>query len=221
MRFNSGWTWYCEHHNSFGTSDSQEEIQHLANAHVNFHIKSGDPCQMFFKNQDDPPKSFELKSNLNKPAPKKSTYMERVKENFARAWQKWDEEEDKKLTERFDSRKNLHELSQLHQRAEGGIVARLKKLNLLSEDIDTVEAARLMANKHELLIKRKTFGGSLRAGSSVFPTERLERVKNSFAEFGMVNPPPIPPPELRHTSLFTCTVCKQPVVGNSCLCRGD
>jgi hypothetical protein len=50
---------------------------------------------------------------------------------------------------------------------------------------------------------------------------RIDRGKESLAEFGMVNPPPVPHPDLKHTSLFTCSLCNQPVVGNSCLCRGQ
>lgn len=221
MKFMSGWTWYCEYHNSFGIGDTQSEIQHMANAHVNFHIKSGNPCQMFFKNQEDPSNSFQLQSDSIEQSPKQSTYMARVKENFSRAWQKWDESEERMLIERFDSRKNLQELSQLHQRAEGGIVSRLKKLKLLAEDLDVNEASRLMANRHELLIKRKTFGGHLYTANTDLSGKRFDRGKESLAEFGTVNPPPIPPVDLKHTSLFACTVCKNPVVGNSCLCRGD
>lgn len=221
MRFKSGWTWYCGHHDSFGTGYSELEIQHMANAHISFYLKSENPCQMYFKNQENPPSSQSpntpTKPKPNKPQP--STYMSKVKENFARAWQRWDSSEDLQLVENFNSRKNLDELTSLHQRAAGGIVARLKKLQLLDEELDIQGASELLANNHAKLIKLKTFGGKLRVREPGISQPRVDRGKDSFTEFGMINPPPVPHPDLRHTSLFTCSFCNQAVVGNSCLCR--
>lgn len=223
MKFMSGWTWYCESHDSFGTGDTEKEVRHIAHAHINFYPKSEVQCRIFFKNQGDPP-SGQLSGPPVSPkpmAPRASTYMERVKENFARAWQRWDENEDLQLRENFDSRRDLKQLTILHQRAEGGIVARLKKLKLLEDDVEVEQAAGLLANKHEKLIKRKTYAGRLKVVESHSTSPRVERGKDSFAEYGMVNPPPVPPPDMRHTSMFTCSICNQPVVGNSCHCRGD
>jgi len=203
MKFMSGWTWYCEHHDSFGMSDTELEVQHLANAHMNFYLKSGNPCQLYLK------------------TPKPSNYMARVKENFARAWQRWDESEDLRLRENFDARKDLKELTLIHQRAEGGIVARLKKFELLDAEIEIQQASDLLANKHEKLIKRKTYAGKLKVVQSNSTAPRVDRGKDSFTEYGMVNPPPAPLPDLRHTSMFTCSICNQPVIGNSCHCRGN
>lgn len=221
MRFMSGWTWYCEHHDSFGIGDTELEVQHLANAHIKFAMKSGDPCRMYLKNQGKPTQSRSLSSEMTASAPKPTTYMSRVKENFARAWQKWDEREDLQLRENFDARKDLKELTTLHQRAEGGIVARLKKLELLAQDVEIHEAAKLLANQHEKLIKRKTYSGKLQVSNPEIAPPRTERGKDSFAEYGMINPPPAPLPDLRHTSMFTCSICNQPVIGNSCYCRGN
>jgi len=217
----SGWTWYCEHHDSFGVGETELEVQHLAKAHMKYFIKSGNPCRMYFKNQGDPPSGQPPKTPVNpKPnAPKPSTYMARVKESFARAWQRWDESEDEKLKEGFNARKDLRELTSLHQRAEGGIVARLKKLGLLDEDIDVPRATEMLARRHEKLIKLKTFKGNLKVTKPTESQPRVDRGKDSFAEYGMINPPPVPHPDLRHTSLFTCSFCNQAVVGNSCLCR--
>jgi hypothetical protein len=44
MKFMSGWTWYCEYHDSFGIGDTELEVQHMANAHTSFYLKSGNPC---------------------------------------------------------------------------------------------------------------------------------------------------------------------------------
>jgi hypothetical protein len=176
---------------------------------------------MYLKNQGKPTQSRSLSSGKIAPTPKPSTYMARVKENFARAWQKWDEKEDLQLRENFDARKDLMELTTLHQRAEGGIVARLKKLELLAQEVEIPEASKLLANQHEKLIKRKTYSGKLQVKNPEIAPPRLERGKDSFAEYGMINPPPAPLPDLRHTSLFTCSICQQPVIGNSCHCRGN
>jgi len=221
MKFMSGWTWYCEHHDSFGLGDTEIEVQHMANAHMNFYLKSGNPCQLYLKNQGEPSQALPPAPPMIENVPKPSTYMARVKENFARAWQRWDQDEDLQLRDNFDARKDLQELTVLHQRAEGGIVARLKKLELLDLDIDVHQASSLLANKHEKLVKRKTYAGKLKVIEQTKTTPRVDRGKDSFAEYGMVNPPPAPLPDLRHTSMFTCSICNQPVIGNSCHCRGN
>lgn len=221
MKFISGWTWYCEYHDSFGSGDTESEVQHMANAHMDFYLKSENPCQLHLKNQGEPSQKLPPESPVINETPKPANYMTRVKENFTRAWQRWNESEDLQLRENFNARKDLTELTVLHQRAEGGIVARLKKLGLLEADIEVQQAFGLMANKHEKLIKRKTYMSQLKVVEPKSSTLRVERGNDSFAEYGMVNPPPAPLPDLRHTSMFTCSICKQPVIGNSCHCRGN
>lgn len=221
MKFMSGWTLYCEYHDSFGMGDTEIEVQHMANAHMNFYLKSGNPCQLYVKNQGEPSQTLPPSPPIIKETPKPSNYMARVKENFERAWQRWDNNEDLQLRENFDARKDLKELTVLHQRAEGGIVARLKKLELLESDIEVQQAFGLLANKHEKLIKRKTYAGKLKVVEANPTAPRVDRGKDSFTEYGMVNPPPAPLPDLRHTSMFTCSICNQPVIGNSCHCRGN
>jgi hypothetical protein len=201
--------------------DSELEVQHMANAHMHFYMKSGNPCQLYLKNQGEPSRTLPASSPVVTEPLKPSNYMAKVKENFARAWQRWDESEDLQLRENFDARKDLTELTSLHQRAEGGIVSRLQKLDLLEAEIDLKQAASLLANKHEKLIKRKTYVGNLKVINPNATSPRVERGKDSFAEFGMINPPPTPLPDLRHTSMFTCSICNEPVIGNSCHCRGN
>lgn len=201
--------------------DTEPEVQRMANAHMNFYLKSGNPCQMYFKNQGEPSRTLPPNPPIIKDVPKPLSYMSKVKENFARAWQRWDESEDVQLRENFDARRDLEELTVLHQRAEGGIVARLKKLELLESDVEVQQATVLLANKHEKLIKRKTYAGKLKVVEANSTTPRMDRGKDSFAEYGMVNPPPTPLPDLRHTSMFTCSICNQAVIGNSCDCRGN
>ena len=201
--------------------DSELEVQHMANAHMHFYMKSGNPCQLYLKNQGEPSRTLPASSPVVTEPLKPSNYMAKVKENFARAWQRWYESEDLQLRENFDARKDLTELTFLHQRAEGGIVSRLQKLDLLEAEIDLKQAASLLANKHEKLIKRKTYVGNLKVINPNATSPRVERGKDSFAEFGMINPPPTPLPDLRHTSMFTCSICNEPVIGNSCHCRGN
>jgi hypothetical protein len=201
--------------------DSELEVQHMANAHMHFYLKSGNPCQLYLKNQGEPSRTLPASSPVVTEPLKPSNYMAKVKENFARAWQRWDENEDLQLRENFDARKDLTELTFLHQRAEGGIVARLQKLELLEAEIELKQASILLANKHEKLIKRKTYVGNLKVINPNATSPRVERGKDSFAEFGMINPPPVPLPDLRHTSMFTCSICNEPVIGNSCHCRGN
>ena len=222
MKFMSGWTWYCEYHDSFGIGDTEQEVQYTANAHMRFHLESGDPCRLTLKNQSVP----EVGSKISPPSqetsqPEPQNYMERVKENFSRAWKRWDSSEDAKLKELFDTRKTLSEMSRIHERAEGGIFARLKKLNLLADDIEFKDAVDLLANNHEKLIKKKTYTSPLKVVAEYNETPQVKRGKDSFEEFGMINPPPIPLPDLRHTSLFKCSICSQPVIGNSCYCRNN
>ena len=218
----SGWTWYCEYHDSFGIGDSEQEVQYTANAHMRFHIKSGDPCQLTLKNQSEPEQGSQIAALVKKiPEVKSPNYMEKVKENFTRAWKRWDASEDAKLRELFDTRKDLNEMTRLHQRAEGGIFARLKKLKLLDEDVQLKDLANLLANNHEKLVKKKTFSSPLKVVAKYDETPQVTRGKDSFEEFGMINPPPMPLPDLRHTSLFTCSICSQPVIGNSCYCRNN
>ncbi len=64
-------------------------------------------------------------------------------------------------------------------------------------------------------------------GGRKFPKKRtggtfkgVERGRESLRKFGTVNPPPIKHPDLRSTSLYKCSICKKPVVGNSCACDG-
>lgn len=222
MKFMSGWTWYCEYHDSFGIGDSEQEVQFTANAHMHFHIKSGDPCQLALKNQAQPEQGSRIAASLEKSTDKKQqNYVERVKENFSRAWKRWDAEEDAKLKELFDTRKDLIEMTRQHERAEGGIFARLKKLNLISEEVEFKDVSELLANNHEKLVKKKTYASPLKVVAKYNETPQVTRGKDSFEEFGMINPPPMPLPDLRHTSLFKCSICSQPVIGNSCYCRNN
>lgn len=60
--------------------------------------------------------------------------MEEIKSRFPRAWSKWSYEEDQKLVKEFESGIKIKDLCDSHGRARGGIISRLRKLELISQD---------------------------------------------------------------------------------------
>ena len=65
-----------------------------------------------------------------------SSYMERQKQLHANAYAKWDDEEDRKLTEYFNQGLRTSEIASLMNRNTGGISSRIKKLGL-ERDIES------------------------------------------------------------------------------------
>lgn len=64
--------------------------------------------------------------------------MEEIKSRFPRAWSKWSYEEDQKLMKEFKSGMKIRDLCESHGRARGGIISRLRRLELISyEEIGT------------------------------------------------------------------------------------
>jgi hypothetical protein len=70
---------------------------------------------------------------------------------------------------------------------------------------------------NEILKEVKTERRSSRSSLGQTPTSRG---RESFREFGMINPPPVSLPDLSHTSTHNCSICTKPVVGNTCACDG-
>jgi len=60
--------------------------------------------------------------------------MEEIKSRFPRAWSKWSYEEDQKLIKEFKSGMKIRDLCESHGRARGGIISRLRRLELISYD---------------------------------------------------------------------------------------
>jgi hypothetical protein len=58
--------------------------------------------------------------------------MEEIKSRFPRAWSKWSYEEDQKLMKEFKSGMKIRDLCESHGRARGGIISRLRRLELIS-----------------------------------------------------------------------------------------
>ena len=63
--------------------------------------------------------------------------MEEIRRKYPNAWSKWTAEEDQQLRREFQAGMKIRECSTTHGRARGGIVSRLRKLNLISEDAPT------------------------------------------------------------------------------------
>jgi hypothetical protein len=67
-------------------------------------------------------------------APTRSRFGERMRslrEQYPKAWQKWEADEDEQLADEFDAGLTVAVMAELHQRAPGGILARLVTLGLV------------------------------------------------------------------------------------------
>jgi hypothetical protein len=62
---------------------------------------------------------------------KNNSTMYRTKEKFIRAYNSWSEKEDEQLIREFKENKSISEIVNSHQRNEGAIRSRIKKLRLL------------------------------------------------------------------------------------------
>jgi hypothetical protein len=70
--------------------------------------------------------------------------MAKVKERYPRAWDSWSEQEDLMLTREFTERTDFDLMCAAHQRAPGGINARLKKLDLIPKTQNSSKTRRLL-----------------------------------------------------------------------------
>jgi hypothetical protein len=57
--------------------------------------------------------------------------MRTLREQYPKAWQKWEADEDEQLADEFDAGLTVAVMAELHQRAPGGILARLVGLGLV------------------------------------------------------------------------------------------
>lgn len=94
------------------------------------------------------------------------------------------------------------------RREHRDLKSRARKRALLDIDRDLNRLKRSVVKKSKEQIESERTG------------ERVSRGSESFRQFGTVNPPPAQAPHLKHTSLYKCSICKKPVVGNSCACDG-
>jgi len=64
--------------------------------------------------------------------------MEEIRSRYPNAWSKWSYEEDQVLVKEFSSGMSINDCCLKHGRARGGIVSRLRKLELIADDQSTV-----------------------------------------------------------------------------------
>ena len=96
---------------------------------------------------------FPEAANIIESPSEPSSYMERQKQLHANAYAKWDDEEDRKLTDYFNQGLSTSEIASLMNRNTGGISARIKKLGLIKDD--EVKATTPKENHRQLDEYRK------------------------------------------------------------------
>ena len=70
--------------------------------------------------------------------------MEKVKIKYPRAWTPWSNEEDSLLIQEFNQKNEFDLMCANHERAPGGINARLKKLNLIPKTQNSSQTRRFL-----------------------------------------------------------------------------
>lgn len=74
----------------------------------------------------------EILQRITKTEPKhKSSYMKELRDKYPNAYKPWSEEDDKRLTELYNSGKTVKELSDTFLRNKGSITSKLRKLGLV------------------------------------------------------------------------------------------
>ncbi len=74
----------------------------------------------------------EILQRITKTEPKhKSSYMKQLRDKYPNAYKPWSEEDDKRLTELYNSGKTVKELSDTFLRNKGSITSKLRKLGLV------------------------------------------------------------------------------------------
>ena len=84
-----------------------------------------------------------------------SSYMEKQKQLHANAYAKWDDEEDRKLTNYFNQGLSTSQIASLMNRNTGGISSRIKKLGLERDDESKAGSATSQENKSKMEEYRK------------------------------------------------------------------
>lgn len=72
--------------------------------------------------------------------------MEEIKRKYPKSWSKWSYEEDQQLINEFNSGLSISECCERHGRARGGIVSRLRKLQLISPTEVNIELDKPLNN---------------------------------------------------------------------------
>ncbi len=125
---------------------------------------------------------------------------------------------------------NLRKLDEIYGYSYGQYC--LKKQNQLTNKDSFERYRRLKLTAYERVINElsSTYGRSSyrtrmakrisKRNIQKLKPKSEERGSKSLRRYGLVNPPPEKQVSLHHTSLYKCTICNKPVVGNSCACDG-
>jgi hypothetical protein len=74
--------------------------------------------------------------------------MEKVKEKHPRAWSPWSKEEDSLLINEFKNKSDFDQMCATHERAPGGINARLKKLDLIPKTQNSSQTRKILRSRY-------------------------------------------------------------------------
>jgi hypothetical protein len=158
--------------------------------------------------------------------------IESMKIQVLHIWEKahWQLNQDQK--ERFLSHPTLMKLIKLRPEFISDAVTKIRLVKL--DEIYGYVCGREFDEKEALGVQRKINKTKLIAINTILKEVKTERKttrsssgptstsrgRESFREFGMINPPPVSLPDLSHTSTHNCSICTKPVIGNTCACDG-
>ena len=158
--------------------------------------------------------------------------IESIKVQILHMWEKahWQLNQDQKA--RFLNHPTLMKLIKLRPEFISDAVTKIRLVKL--DEIYGYVCGREFDEKEALGVQRKINKTKLIAINTILKEVKTERKttrsssgptstsrgRESFREFGMINPPPVSLPDLSHTSTHNCSICSKPVIGNTCACDG-
>jgi hypothetical protein len=83
---------------------------------------------------------------------------ERIIKQYPSAWSEWLDGEDDELRVEFERGDQLGQICQAHQRAPGGVVARLRKLTLVHPKASSSEVTEILNSRHMATILHEDLG---------------------------------------------------------------
>jgi hypothetical protein len=158
--------------------------------------------------------------------------IESIKVQILHTWEKahWQLNQDQR--ERFLNHPTLTKLIKFRPQYIFDAVTKIRLVKL--DEIHGYVCGREFEEKEALGVQRRINKTKLIAINEILKEVKNDRKKadrsvvqkpisrgrESFREFGMINPPPAALPDLSHTSTHKCSICAKPVVGNTCACDG-
>lgn len=158
--------------------------------------------------------------------------LESLKVQILHTWEKanWQLNQDQKA--HFLNYPTLMKLIKFKLEFISDAVTKIRLVKL--DEIYGYVCGREFEEKEALGVQRKIKKTKLAAINEILKEVRTEkkttrnssvqastlRGRESFSEFGIINPPPVSLPDLSHTSTHNCSICAKPMVGNTCACDG-